>query len=100
MDADVILEFRIIGDKDAHGYAGRSKLRSSSRRRTNAEELSMIREAATLSRFPLGEYVCRRGDTRDFARRAAALPDADIEIVEKHHRKSSTRERTALMIAI
>ena len=67
-----------------------------------AEELSMIREAAKfIPVFLSANMSVGVAILADFARRAAALmPDADIEIVEKHHsEKLDAPSGPALMIA-
>lgn len=103
-DADVIIDFsHHSATKTLTEYAVERKLPLVvATTGQTAEELSMIREAAKfIPVFLSANMSVGVAILADFARRAAALmPDADIEIVEKHHsEKLDAPSGTALMIA-
>lgn len=103
-DADVIIDFsHHSATRELCDYAARKRLPLViATTGQTAEELQMIVEAAKfVPVFLSANMSVGVAILADFARRAAALmPDADIEIVEKHHNeKLDAPSGTALMIA-
>ncbi len=103
-EADIIIDFsHHVCTKDLLSYAEMRNLPVViATTGHTAEELEMIRAASVnIPVFHTGNFSLGIAILCDFARRAAAMmPDANIEIVEKHHnQKLDAPSGTALMLA-
>ncbi len=103
-EADIIIDFsNHVGTQDLLSYAVERKLPVIiATTGHTAEELALIKEASEKTAvFHSGNFSLGIAILCDFARRAASMmPEANIEIVEKHHnQKLDAPSGTALMLA-